>query len=91
MSTIRARVQLHNPAREPRVVEKDFVVARDVVADPIVLGEVLHLDDNIAARLVVASVQSGDPALIAAIISEPGMDTDLRVSMAEADGWTVTR
>lgn len=91
MSTIRARVQLHNPAREPRVVEKDFVVARDVVADPIVLGEVLHLDDNIAARLVVASVQSGDPALIAAIISEPGMDTDLRVRMAEADGWTVTR
>lgn len=91
MSTIRVAIQLHNPAIEPREIRRDFNIDRDLKADPIEPGEVLHLGPGIVADLIVSTVLGGEPYTVVSLISQPGMNVDARVNEAATDGWTVAR
>ena len=78
MTIVRVQVQLHNPAVEPREVRRDFTIDRDLVADPIEPGEVLHLGTGLASNLLVSAVYGGDPHTVGAIVTEIGMNVDAR-------------
>lgn len=87
---IKAVINYHNLSRPPIAVHKVFELDRDLVANPIVVGEELHLDDKCAANFVVREIYTSEPLTIVTLIP---INTDEKLKAAEAvnDGWILER
>lgn len=94
MTTIRIIAQIQYTGVEPRMVSKSFDIARDLVADPIEVNDVLVLGtDFLSTRVLISAAQGGDPPTFRREILAVGtaVDVDVAVNLAEVAGWTVDR
>lgn len=94
MSTIHVVRDIHDIARAPRCVGKDFVVDRDLVTQPITAGEVLQLGLGFEADLVVTSVTPTGmtPTVVTvAPLAQVGLDVPAKIAEVVSLGWVVER
>jgi hypothetical protein len=79
-------------AQAPRRVGKDFEINRDLVTNPIVVGEVLQLGFGFEADLLVIQTSNTTPFFV---VVDPfvqyGLDVTTKLAELVLLGWTVER